>query len=292
MEIIPIFATRNRYDMELLKQQVEALIFCSEQSIGLDEISAALKLSFDWEISDAEIKDVISETQLKYQADEYSFELVEISEGFQFLTKKSYFPVISSLIQNKAKKKLSIAQMETLSIIAYRQPISKAEVEHIRGVSCDYAIQKLLEKELIEISGKSDGPGRPILYSTSGSFMDYFGIKSVKDLPQLKDIHIDQNEIGMANDMMDGDDNSTPTNEGEIGFPVMDVVVTETNELGQAEAESGEEAEVNSESMTETINELQPEDFNMPDRKTIFMANDAKQEQEIDSEESKEAEDN
>ena len=90
--------------------------------------------------------------------------------------------------------------METLAIIAYRQPISKTEVEHIRGVSCDYAIQKLLEKELIEISGKSDGPGRPILYSASHTFMDYFGIRTVKDLPQLKDLHMEQNEIGLPSE--------------------------------------------------------------------------------------------
>jgi segregation and condensation protein B len=186
--------------MELLKQQLEALIFCSEQSISLEEISASLKISFDWEPEELELLTAIEEIKLKYASDDYAFELMEISEGYQFLTKKQYHPTVSALIQHKAKKKLSVSQMETLAIIAYRQPISKSEVEHIRGVSCDYAVQKLLEKELIEISGKSDGPGRPVLYSTSRSFMDYFGIKSVKDLPQLKDIHVEQNEIGIPSD--------------------------------------------------------------------------------------------
>jgi segregation and condensation protein B len=193
--------------MELLKQQIEALIFCSEQSISIDMIAASLKLSFDWEISDEEIIQAIEEIKNKYVSDDFSFELVEISEGYQFLTKKQYYPVVSALIQHKAKKKLSVSQMETLAIIAYRQPISKAEVEHIRGVSCDYSMQKLLEKELIEISGKSDGPGRPILYSTSRSFMDYFAIKSVKDLPQLKDLHVEQNEVGSAVEMEDNGSN-------------------------------------------------------------------------------------
>jgi len=193
--------------MELLKQQVEALIFCSEQSISLEEIAASLKISFDWDLEDEEILSVIDEIKAKYESDDFSFELLEISEGFQFLTKKQYHPAVSALIQHKAKKKLSVSQMETLAIIAYRQPISKTEVEHIRGVSCDYAIQKLLEKELIEISGKSDGPGRPIIYSTSRSFMDYFGIKSVKDLPQLKDIHVEQNEIGIPSEENFGDEN-------------------------------------------------------------------------------------
>ncbi len=186
--------------MELLKQQIEALIFCSEQSISLEEIAASLKISFDWDLEEEEILNAIEEIKAKYESDDFAFELLEISEGYQFLTKKQYHPTVSALIQHKAKKKLSVSQMETLAIIAYRQPISKTEVEHIRGVSCDYAIQKLLEKELIEISGKSDGPGRPILYSTSRSFMDYFGIKSVKDLPQLKDIHVEQNEIGIPSE--------------------------------------------------------------------------------------------
>ena len=141
--------------MELLKQQIEALIFCSEQSISLEEIKASLKLSFDWELTDEEVVGAIEEIQSKYTADDFSFELLIISEGYQFLTKKQYHPTIQSLIQHKSKKKLSVSQMETLAIIAYRQPIPKSEVEHIRGVSCDYAIQKLLEKELIEISGKS-----------------------------------------------------------------------------------------------------------------------------------------
>lgn len=183
--------------MELLRQQIEALIFCSEQSISMEEIAASLKISFDWDLEEAEILMAIQKIKAKYASDEYSFELLEISEGYQFLTKKQYHVTVSALIQHKAKKKLSISQMETLAIIAYRQPISKTEVEHIRGVSCDYAIQKLLEKELIGITGKSDGPGRPIIYNTSRSFMDYFGIKSVKDLPQLKDLHMEQNEIGL-----------------------------------------------------------------------------------------------
>ena len=195
--------------MELLKQQIEALVFCSEQSISLEEIAASLKISFDWNLEDEEIIKAIEEIKKKYASDDFSFELLEISEGYQFLTKKEYHVTVSALIQHKAKKKLSVSQMETLAIIAYRQPISKTEVEHIRGVSCDYAIQKLLEKELLEITGKSDAPGRPIIYNTSRSFMDYFGIKSVKDLPQLKDLHMEQNEIGTPFDENSTEEDST-----------------------------------------------------------------------------------
>lgn len=186
--------------MNLLKQNIEALIFASEESITLKEISITLKNTFDWELTDEEILTAISELREKYSSEEFSFELVEIAEGYQFLTKKNFFDIVSALIQHKSQKRLSASALETLAIVAYKQPVTKTEVEQIRGVNCDYTIQKLLEKELIEIKGKSDSPGRPLIYATSKSFMDYFGISSVNDLPQLKDIHVEQNEIGQPSE--------------------------------------------------------------------------------------------
>jgi segregation and condensation protein B len=91
---------------------------------------------------------------------------------------------------------LSQSGLETLAIIAYRQPITKLEVEQIRGVNCDYSIQRLLEKDLIKIIGKAESIGKPLLYATSEQFMNHFGINSVKDLPQLKDIINEENTIG------------------------------------------------------------------------------------------------
>jgi segregation and condensation protein B len=91
---------------------------------------------------------------------------------------------------------LSKSGLETLAIIAYRQPITKLEVEQIRGVNCDYSIQRLLEKDLIKIIGKAESIGKPLLYATSEQFMNHFGINSVKDLPQLKDIINEENTIG------------------------------------------------------------------------------------------------
>jgi len=235
--------------MNLLKQHIEALIFCSEQSISLKEISASLKLTFGWEAEDQDIINAIEELKAKYQTEEFSFELNEIAEGYQFFTKKEFHATISSFIQHKAKKKLSAAQMETLAIIAYKQPVSKTEVERIRGVNCDYAVQKLLEKELITIEGKSDSPGRPIIYGTSESFMDYFGIQSVKDLPQLKDLHPEQNEIGTATDMMDTEETNIDTIE----------VISETTDLST-------EAVSNEDNVMEESDNIE-----LPDRKTIFL---------------------
>ncbi|MFN8166479.1 MAG: SMC-Scp complex subunit ScpB [Bacteroidia bacterium] len=278
--------------MELLKQQIEALIFCSEQAISLEEIAASLKLSFDWDLKDEEIIEAIEVIQSKYTSDDFAFELLEISEGFQFMTKKQYYPAISALIQHKAKKKLSVSQMETLAIIAYRQPIAKSEIEHIRGVSCDYAIQKLLEKELIEISGKSDGPGRPVLYSTSKLFMDYFGIKSVKDLPQLKDIHVEQNEIGTASDLSEAFDVVPDGQEGENSNagdfnPAEGSVIASEEVAGEETIQSivaAEETSVEAGAenpVSEGIEELTDANdlMNLPDRKAIFMESETKVEE-------------
>jgi len=243
--------------MSLLKQHIEALVFCSENSITLEEIQASLELSMGWELSEDELRNALEETRQKYLADEFAFELSEIADGYQFLTKKEYHSTLSALIQHKAKKKLSVAQMETLAIIAYKQPISKTEIEHIRGVNCDYAVQKLLEKDLVEIQGKSDGPGRPILYATSQSFMDYFGIKSVNDLPQLKDLHAEQNEIGVASDLMDAEPQLTSETPPEeiIGEPLA-LTPEETSETEET-----------------FIVDSHLDSAQLPDRKKIFLEN-------------------
>jgi hypothetical protein len=135
-----------------------------------------------------------------------------------------------------------------LAIIAYKQPITKPELEQIRGVSCDYSIQKLLEKDLIVISGKSDGPGKPILYSTSKNFMDHFGLRSVKDLPKLKDIQPGAiSEIGIPMDLMD-----VPVDlpEGQMAEPVIEVEVMDENE---------NLTDTHSEPAQDTDNEAQPD---------------------------------
>jgi segregation and condensation protein B len=254
--------------MNLLKQHIEALIFCSEQPISLKEIAASLKITFGWEAEEQELLTAIDELKSKYVSEEFSFELNEIADGYQFLTKKEYHATIGSFIQHKAKKKLSVAQMETLAIIAYKQPVSKTEVESIRGVNCDYAVQKLLEKELIEIQGKAETPGRPIIYRTSDSFMDYFGIKSVKDLPQLKDIHPEQNEIGTSAEMMDTEEPVIHSVEGtsETEGTAIDIVEVTTVAFEPAD-DIGEEEHFIAEESNES---------DLPDRKTIFLEHNDK----------------
>lgn len=136
-----------------------------------------------------QIEAAVSAISEKYDSEFYSFELVESGGGWQFLTKKEFHKTIAQLNGDKFLKKLSVASIETLSIIAYKQPVTKSEIELIRGVNCDYAVQKLLEKELVVISGrKEEAVGKPLIYSTSKSFMDYFGINSPEDLPKIKEL--------------------------------------------------------------------------------------------------------
>ena len=151
---------------------------------------------FDSEIDLSILEAAVSELQDKYSSEDYSFSLEHLGGGYQFLTKPAYQASISILLKQQSHKRLSTAQMETLSIIAYKQPITKSEMEQIRGVNCDYSVQKLLEKELVTIKGKSDAIGRPLLYGTSDKFMDYFGINHLKDLPQPKDFLPEENKIG------------------------------------------------------------------------------------------------
>jgi len=151
---------------------------------------------FEAQVPEKDILEAIVKIQSKYLDDNFSFSLNTSSGGYQFLTKPAYQASISILLKQQSKKRLSISSMETLSIIAYKQPVTKSDVEQIRGVNCDYTIQKLLEKELIEIRGKAETIGRPLLYGTSDRFMEYFGINSLKELPTLKDFATEENSIG------------------------------------------------------------------------------------------------
>ena len=171
-------------------------MFCAPKPITEGEIQDCLKEMFDADIPAEDITSGLKTIQDKFAVDAFSMELVKSGGGYQFLTKPAYQASIGILLKQQSKKRLSNSALETLSIIAYKQPITKSEAEQIRGVNCDYAIQKLLEKELVEIKGKSEGVGRPLLYGTSPRFMDYFGINDLKELPTPKDFSTEENSIG------------------------------------------------------------------------------------------------
>ncbi len=182
--------------MDYLANHIEALVFCSPKPVTETEIQSCLKEMFDADVPSKDIEDGLKTIEEKFRDDTFSFELIKSGGGYQFLTKPAYQASIGILLKQQSKKRLSNSALETLSIIAYKQPVTKTEAEQIRGVSCDYSIQKLLEKELIEIKGKSEGVGRPLLYGTSQKFMDYFGINDLKELPTPKDFASEDNVIG------------------------------------------------------------------------------------------------
>ncbi len=182
--------------MHPLAPHIEALIFATDQPIGFDEIVSCLRAALGQDFAEAEVREALEALHQRYADRAFAFEIVEVAEGYQFMTKGAYHPVVATWLKQTTRKRLSRAALETLAIIAYKQPVTKGEVEQIRGVNCDYTIQKLLEKELVAIVGRSEGPGRPLLYGTSEKFMDYFGLKSLDDLPRPKDFKTPENEIG------------------------------------------------------------------------------------------------
>ncbi|MDB5120375.1 MAG: scpB [Sphingobacteriales bacterium] len=183
--------------MNEIELNIEALIFASEKSISILEIKLLIQNVFNKELLSREIDDAITSIRERYKGN--AIDLVTINGGYQFLTKNKYHSIISQLQINRSKKNLSQASLETLAIIAYKQPITKINVEQIRGVNCEYTIQRLLEKELISIAGKANTVGKPILYITSNIFMDHFGLASIKDLPIMNEI-TNNNQIGKQQD--------------------------------------------------------------------------------------------
>ncbi len=179
-------------EISQLIPHVEALIFAADRPLPVADIVELLNnaLAFlEDRATQEQVQAAIEAIQEKYNSEFYAFSVRQSGGGYQFLTKKDYYQTVAQLNGEKFLKRLSTAALETLAIIAYKQPISKGEIEHIRGVSTDYSITKLLEKELIVISGRSEElPGKPLLYSTSKAFMDYFGLNSPADLPKLKEV--------------------------------------------------------------------------------------------------------
>ncbi len=187
--------------MKFLKNHIEALIFCSSTPLKLSDITNSLNEMFDADVPEKDINEAIDELSNKYLDDQYSFSVVKSGGGYQFLTKPAYQSSISILLKQQSKRRLSTSSMETLSIVAYKQPVTRGDLEQIRGVNCDYTVNKLLEKGLIEIRGKSNSIGRPILYGTGQRFMDYFGINELNELPTPTDFSHNENEIGQEKDI-------------------------------------------------------------------------------------------
>lgn len=234
---------------------IEALIFASDKPLTSLDIVELINNAFGFmeeRISLDQIEAAVEGIREKYSAEFYPFEIRESGGGFQFLTKKDFHKTVAQLNGDKFLKRLSTAAMETLAIIAYKQPITKGEVEAIRGVNSDYSIQKLLEKELIVITGRNEElPGKPLVYSTSKSFMDYFGLNSTNDLPKIKEVLAEQTVQGtLINDAIN--------NHGQEEIPEgTNILVGDNGQLilqpvDETAEQSSTEPEISSEQQSES----------------------------------------
>lgn len=169
---------------------IESLIFASDDSLPAEEIIRAIKAidGDEVDISKEEIENVVDELNKKYDENGSSFRIIRISNGYLYATVEEYAKYVGYLSSERAKRRLSQAALETLSIIAYKQPITKPELESIRGVNSDYILTTLLEKNLITIKGRAESVGRPLLYGTTDEFLKYFGLNNISDLPKPREL--------------------------------------------------------------------------------------------------------
>lgn len=238
---------------------IEALIFASDKALSNGEILDLLNNALGFIDDRATIEQVdaaIEGIYEKYNAEFYAFELKQSGGGWQFLTKKEYHKTVAQLNGDKFLKRLSTAALETLAIIAYKQPITKSEIESIRGVNCDYAVQKLLEKDLVIISGRNEeAVGKPLIYSTSKSFMDYFGINSTDDLPKISEVLMEElvqativNEDGETEQPVSENDFETNPDTNSTDAPAEEEtaaeMVTVPDETMDADTDTTSESEI------------------------------------------------
>ena len=165
-----------------LKGVIEALLFVNESPVTLDQIKKAVET-----VTGAEIKTAIVTLQQEYKDQNRGMVIIEIAGGYQMLSNPAFASYVRAFYKTKHKEKLSKPSLETLAIIAYRQPVTRHDIELIRGVNCDGVVVQLIQKELIKAVGRKEIPGRPFLYGTTKQFLEYFGLKSLDDLPKLEE---------------------------------------------------------------------------------------------------------
>ena len=165
---------------------LEAILFAMGDSVEINKLSEVIEEDINT------TKEMLEELQKKYESAEHGIELIKLEDSYQFVTKASMFEALVKIAKTPRKMQLSEAVLETLSIIAYKQPVTRIEIENIRGVSCDHAINKLLEYELIGELGRKDAPGRPILFGTTEVFLRAFGVTSLKDLPEMNTVQLEE----------------------------------------------------------------------------------------------------
>ena len=172
-----------------LTSVIEALIFASPEPVSWEKISAVIQESEDELVLDKKvIREIVDQLNTRFEENDLSFRIEETGGGYTFTTQPRYHPWLSIYQHENAYRRLSQPAIETLAIVAYRQPITKPEVDSIRGVDSGYILRQLLEKMLVKVAGRADSPGKPLLYKTTNHFLKHFGINSVSELPKPREI--------------------------------------------------------------------------------------------------------
>lgn len=270
------------------KNIVESLIFASEEEITSKQIRDIL-VAFNIKVDTKSIDQSVDDLNEDYKRSLSSFEIIKIAGGYQFSSRKEYGVYVGKLFDEKQKKRLSQSSIETLAIVAYKQPITRSEIEFIRGVNVDYIINSLLERNLVTIAGRATTPGKPILYSTTPTFLKVIGLNSLEDLPKLKEINdilknekiegITEADIDLFNSINVeniGDKSKGTANEqkqlsfDENGEPIVETETEITSEVTESENES----ETPDESSIDDTDDIKNTEEN---EETIDMENDFKE---------------
>lgn len=187
-----------------MKKIIEALIFASDGPISGNRIRSTIE-----EIDTNQIQEIVDELNIEYEQQQRSFQIVHVAGGYQFVTRPEFASYIKKYYKGRSKSKLSRAALEALAIVAFKQPISRPEIDMIRGVNSDGVVKNLLERNLIQISGRSETIGRALLYSTTAEFLRYFGVNEVSELPKPKEIEellgSAQEELPFSSDELEGE---------------------------------------------------------------------------------------
>jgi len=170
-------------EKEELKSIIECLLFFSDKPLSIEKLAEIMERdSFD------EIKEAVEDLQKEYELRNSGLQVLNIAQGYQICTRSEFSRWVRKLYKAQTTFQLSLPALETLSIIAYKQPVTRGEIEKVRGVDASYVLRTLLGKKLIRISGRKKLPGRPILYGTSPDFLRYFGLKDLSEIPSLEEI--------------------------------------------------------------------------------------------------------
>ncbi len=188
-------STSERAELELpstLKALIEAMIFAAQEPLSIAQIKTIYqdgrRVGEPQQLEQEIIKQIVVDLNKEYEASDRPYRIIQIAGGYQFATLATYATWIGKLYKEQGRRKLSQSGVETLCIIAYKQPITKSEIEKIRGVNCDYVLKTLLEKELVTVTGRAESVGRPLLYGTTKEFLKHFGLHEIVDLPRPREI--------------------------------------------------------------------------------------------------------